>query len=78
MADCAGDPLPCAEDQHNPFTACRRATVWYKHWRRGACLTQEELEDTLRGPAFELDHRYGEGGQASWSWSWPDQSLADS
>ena len=28
-------------------------------WRR-SCLTQEELVDALRGPAFELDTRYGE------------------
>jgi len=32
----------------------------YNEWRRGKCLTQAQLEESLRGPEFQLDTRYGE------------------
>lgn len=37
----------------------RWGSSWWARYRRGACLTQEELENSMRGPEFLLDHRYG-------------------
>eukprot|EP00775_Hariotina_reticulata_P002590 gene2590-2892_t len=32
----------------------------YNEWSRKKCLTQPQLEESLRGPEFQLDTRYGE------------------
>jgi hypothetical protein len=39
---------------------CRWLTAKWRYWRRAKCLTQHQLQESLRGPVFELDYRYGE------------------
>jgi hypothetical protein len=38
---------------------CRWLTVKWRYWKGAECLTQHQLQESLRGPEFELDQRYG-------------------
>ncbi|WIA18083.1 hypothetical protein OEZ85_009564 [Tetradesmus obliquus] len=38
----------------------RWLTVKWRYWHRAECLTQHQLQESLQGPEFTLDQRYGE------------------